>query len=289
VATQPGNPPTPASSSPNNGTGGLVPSNRVVATDVSFDQSTLQASYQNHLFLRASGRFIRFENVNFKHTIFDQCYLRKCVFENCDFTGCRFVNSNLRGSSFSRCTFDYAHFEKTLVDEDILSTSSPSLENLKLYFARALRVNYQSLGNSAAANRAIAIELEATEQHYYNAAWGKSGYYQSEFQGARRLEYIIKWIDFKIMDFIWGNGESAFKLLRTVFLITILMMIPHLIITKNINFSDIVNSLGYTPQVFFGVESPPSYPGWYLTLVNIFRLVLFGFFMSIIVKRYNRR
>jgi hypothetical protein len=43
------------------------------------------------------------------------------------------------------------------------------------------------------------------------------------------------------------------------------------------------------PQVFFGILTPVRYPGSYLTGIAVTRLVAFGFFMSIVIKRFNRR
>lgn len=44
-----------------------------------------------------------------------------------------------------------------------------------------------------------------------------------------------------------------------------------------------------TPEVFLGVSSPPAYPKWYLAIVTLMRLVLVGFLLAIIIKRFNRR
>ena len=48
-------------------------------------------------------------------------------------------------------------------------------------------------------------------------------------------------------------------------------------------------SLADAPQVFLGTRTPSNYEGPYLTAILIVRLIAFGFFMSIIIKRFNRR
>jgi uncharacterized protein YjbI with pentapeptide repeats len=98
----------------------LTESNRVEQKDKKFDADVSDDSYINHLFIRLVAKGKRFTNVDFKYTIFDTCYLRKCTFDTCDFTGCRFIGTNLYESSFTGCKFDYATFERTLVDNDIL-------------------------------------------------------------------------------------------------------------------------------------------------------------------------
>jgi uncharacterized protein YjbI with pentapeptide repeats len=41
-------------------------------------------------------------------------------FSSCGFTGCRFPGDNLYGSTLTGCKFDYAFFERTLVNGEIL-------------------------------------------------------------------------------------------------------------------------------------------------------------------------
>lgn len=119
-------------------------SNRQHHLDEKFDSDVSNVEYSNRLFVRLVAKGKRFENVDFKYTIFDTCYLRNCVFESCDFTGCRFIGTNFYGASFSGCKFDYAVFERTIIDSHILEIGCPGYENLKLRFARTLRMNFQS-------------------------------------------------------------------------------------------------------------------------------------------------
>ncbi|MBD2214241.1 hypothetical protein H6G27_30915 [Nostoc linckia FACHB-104] len=50
-----------------------------------------------------------------------------------------------------------------------------------------------------------------------------------------------------------------------------------------------IESFVNAPQIFLGTLSPSNYPIPYLTFILFIRLVAFGFFMSIIIKRFNRR
>jgi uncharacterized protein YjbI with pentapeptide repeats len=141
----------------------LVNSNREHIVDQRFDADVSNNEFQNMLFLRVVAKGRRFENVDFKYTIFDNTYLRDCVFDSCDFTGCRFIGVNFYGAKFNGCKFDYATFEKTIISNDVLDNCCPGWDNLKLKFARTLRVNFQQLGESESANKAIKVELDATE------------------------------------------------------------------------------------------------------------------------------
>ena len=126
----------------------LANSNREHIVHQRFDTDVSKINYSNKLFLRVVAKGKRFENVDFKYTIFDSTYFRDCVFDSCDFTGCRFVGVNFYGSKFTGCKFDYANFERTIIEGDVLDNCCPGWDNLKLKFARTLRVNFQQLGNS---------------------------------------------------------------------------------------------------------------------------------------------
>ena len=268
----------------------LVRSNRVTETDKRIIGDVSNSKFANHLFVRLVAKGRRFTKVDFQYTIFDSCYLRKCVFDSCNFTGARFNSSNLVDSSFSGCNFDYCSFEKTVVDHDILDTNCPGFENLKLRFARSLRINYQQLGDATSANKAMAIELQATEIHLHKAWRSKESYYRKKYAGLKRVEIFAEWIGFKILDLTWGNGESLIKLSRAVLIILLSMAFLDVLLWRNpYDVHDYITALLQAPPTFFGVLSPSNYPKLYLAFVTFVRLVFIGFFMSIIIKRFNRR
>lgn len=192
----------------------LEDTNRIIVTDRMFVVDVKDASFANHLFVRVAAKRQRFVKVDFKYSLFDTCYFRNCVFDSCDFTGCRFSGSSLHGSTFSGCTFDYSTFERSIVANDILDTGCPRAENLKMRFARTLRMNYQQLGDAESVNKAIGVELQATAVHLYKAWRSNERYYREKYKGCERIKMVEKWASFKTLDLIWGNGESYLKLLR---------------------------------------------------------------------------
>jgi len=268
----------------------LADSKRVEEKDKTFTEDVTDGRYSNYLFTRLIAKGRRFTKVDFKYTIFDACYLRNCVFDSCDFTGCRFTSTSLHGSSFTGCKFDYASFERTLIDSDLLDTGCPGPENLKARFARSLRMNFQQIGDPKGANKAIAVELQATEIHLRKAWSSNESYYRNKYRSWRRTRAFLEWIGFKVLDFVWGNGESILKLLR--FVVAAVLAIA---VIDVIYFGDpdsvraYLNALALAPAVFFGVLSPPNYSTLYLTLILVVRLTTFAFFISIIIKRLNRR
>lgn len=265
-------------------------SGREKLPDKKFDSPVSKEKFINKLFERLVALKVEFKNVDFRYCIFDAAYLRNCSFEDCDFTGCRFLTCNLAGSSFNGCKFDYATFDKTHIDSDILEVGCPGPENLKLKFARSLRLNYQQIGDAKSANKAISIELQATEDHFHKAWISKESYYRKKYKGIDRLKVFGEWIEFKLLDLIWGNGESTWKLCRTVLVVLLIITGVHAIGFGDPNLvKSYIEAMLISPQVFLGIIKPPAYPMLYLTAIFLVRLIMFGFFMSIIIKRFNRR
>lgn len=244
----------------------------------------------NRVWTRLVAKGVTFRNVNFSYSTFEACYIRNCKFDNCDFTGCRFTNSNFHGSTFSECTFDYATFEKTDVDPYILESEAPARENLKMRFARSLRINFQQLGDADSINRAISIELSAKLAHLQKAVFSKESYYRRKYRGLIRLSHLGQLVSFRVMDFVWGNGESAAKLFRTAAIVMLAIGGADAFFFNNKGrVHDYWEGMSRAPQIFMGTLAPSTYPTWYISLIVLVRLVLFGLFMAVLVKRFNRR
>lgn len=268
----------------------LTDNNKINQTDKKFDADVSSGNYSNQLFVRLVAKKRKFTNVDFKYSFFDACYLRDCHFDSCDFTGCRIIGTSFHGSSFSGCKFDYTYFEKTVVDNDILDTGCPGPENLKMRFARGLRMNYQQLGDAASANKAMGVELSATELHLYKAWRSKESYYRSKYKGWKRVKALLEWLEFKVLDLVWGNGESAFKLIRAaIFVLAIISLYDVFMFRDPQVLGNYTHAFFESPQILLGTLTPKDYSSASLTVILFVRLVLFGFFMSILIKRFNRR
>jgi hypothetical protein len=268
----------------------MIDSNREHYIDKKFDANISDADFINKLFLRVVAKKIRFENVKFHYTIFDTCYFRNSVFISCNFTGCRFVGTNFYGAKFSDCDFDYAVFEKTIISCAVLNDCCPGWDNLKLKFARELRVNFQGLGDSKSTNKAIRVELDATDVYLKQSWSSNTKYYRTKYKGIKRISKFFEWLNFRVLDIIWGNGENTLKLIKSILLVNFGMVVVNIIKFKGMkNFDGYIDSLIEMPVLFLGVATPPNYPSWYLAIISLIRLVAMGFFMSIILKRFNRR
>lgn len=270
----------------------LALGNRKVIADY-YIQKSIQdepKAFAFKVYLRLNAKKQSFRNVSFQHSIFDACYFNHCVFDSCDFTGCRFIGCNLHQSAFTNCTFDYATFERTQIDDDILFREAPSKENLKLRFARSLRMNFQQIGDAKSVNKAISLELSATAVYLKKSWLSEEDYYQKKYSGWRRFPQFLKWIEFKILDFIWGNGENTLKLLRTIAITHLLIAIYDTSQFGNPwDLKSYLNSLLNSPGIWFGITAPHQYPIWFTSTVSATRLLGFAFLTAILVKRFGRR
>jgi len=267
----------------------LKDSTRVQYVDKWFDGDETGSGFANAVFTRLIAKERRFMRIDFRYAVFDGCYLRSCVFDSCDFTGCRFVASNLHGSKFPGCKFDYATFDRTDIDSEVLDESCPPFDNLKARFARTLRTNYQQLGDSAGVNKAISIELRAMENHLHKAWHSNESYYRKKYAGVKRFEMWAKWVGFNFSDFVWGNGESPLKLVRTMLLVLVAMALVDAFVWPCAEYAGFLQALISAPQILLGTKTPTAFPGWYLSFVVALRLVAFALFTSVLIKRFSRR
>ncbi|WP_343558993.1 pentapeptide repeat-containing protein [Sphingobacterium sp.] len=258
--------------------------------DQIIDSNLENENFHNKLFIRVGAKGRIFKNVDFSHTYFDNCYFRNIQFDSCVFQGCKFNNCNFQSSSFSGSNFEYSTFEKTFIDSDILNNNCPSHNNLKLKFVRSLRLNFQSLGDSVAVNKAIKIELSATKEYYYEAWHSNTSYYRKKYTNWKRIDFFFKWLNFRIQDYVWGNGESIYKLIRTGLFLWIIFSVLETLMYKNSNsLFEYWKSFLEAPSVFMGIYKPIYYEIWYYTLITVLRFIGFALFTSILIKRYNRR
>jgi len=271
--------------------GYLTDSHRIEHKDKAVREDVVNSDWSNIQLIRLVAIERRFTKVRFRNVTFDACYLRNCQFDSCDFTGAKFSSTNLHGAKFIGCTFNYATFERTIIDDAVLTDNCPAYENQKMWFARSLRMNYQQIGDSAAVNRAIRVELDATETHLRKAWRSNDHYYRAKYSGLiNRVKQFAFWAKFKLMDYIWGNGESIYALLRAVVVLVAAIAVLDLALSPmSFTSTEVVASVWRAPQIFLGVTSPNYITSGWLTIITIVRLIAFGFFMSIVIKRFNRR
>lgn len=272
----------------------LKKGNRVIVTDyyVPGNVEDDQQSMKFKVFVRLNAKKIIFRNVSFLHCIFDGCYIYNCTFDSCDFTGCRFSGSNFHQTAFKGCNFLYATFEQCQIDNDILLSEAPREENLRMHFARSLRVNYQQVGDAKAANVAINVELEATSKYLFKSWKSKETYYKEKYPGLlKSAVQFLRWIRFWVLHFIWGNGESILKLARTIFITLVFIAVYDT--WKNgdpLDLSVYWANFLRSPSIFIGVtDNPIGFSTRALTIISSVMLVSLALFTTLLVKRFSRR
>ncbi|BFT29920.1 hypothetical protein D210916BOD24_10960 [Alteromonas sp. D210916BOD_24] len=233
--------------------------------------------------LRVSAVGKTFEKVDFRYSVFDDCYFRKCKFINCDFTGAQLKNSSFRSSEFVGCKFDYVRFNNTRITNTILDNNQPGFENVALEFAQSLRVNFGQIGDVVGVNKAIKHELMATKTHLKKGAFSSEGWYRDKYTSWERAKFVWNYLTFSTLDFIWGNGESLFKIFRTICLVIFASTLFSIVSGEAL-----INSLQASVVVFLGLDTDalPSKLGIPLVFC---RFVLLGMFVSVLVKRLSRR
>lgn len=268
----------------------LRSSGREVRSDQAIAHDLVGTKFLNHQFQRLVASNKKLTKCDFSFSEFDAAYLRNCTFDSCNFTGCKFTNSNLRGSKFIGCKFDYAQFAQTHVEPEILDTGFPGQENQQQKFARTLRLNFQQIGDAAAANKAIEIELEATRIHLYKAWHSRESYYRKKYQGLDRAKMFAEWLRFVALDFFWGNGESPLKLLRSLAILVVLVALGEVYFLRDGHaLASYTAALVQAPGVLLGVVTPPEFAGLTLAAIASLRYIMIACFVSILIRRLSWR
>jgi hypothetical protein len=266
------------------------PNQKRQVIDSTLNTDVIAADFANTVFIRLVAKERTFRNVDFRFCVFDGCYLRSCQFDSCTFTGCRFIGSNFEGSRFAGSEFDYAVFERTNITPDILDTEAPATENMQRRFARALRVNYQQLGDAQSVNKAIGLELKATEIHLHKAWHSREAYYRAKYRSWERVWAFLEWLEFKTLDILWGNGESLANLIRSICLCLIAIGTTAFLASNSPpDLKLFANSLFYSPAVLFGTLSPTALGPLTLAAIVALRTIGLAMLIAILVKRFSRR
>ncbi len=266
--------------------------NRQVITDHYIPKNVEDevSAFKYKIFNRLNANRIKFKNVSFEHSVFDGCYLRGCVFDSCNFTGCRFIGSNFHQSSFPGSRFDYATFERCQIDSDILTAWIPREENLKMRFARSLRMNFQQIGDAAAVNQAITLELDATSLHLLESWQSEEEFYRKKYRGLQRIRQFLAWVQFWVLHFIWGNGESIAKLLRTIVIAVVFIAIYDAnAANESATIVDYWKSLKAAPAIFLGTLPSSYHSVAAASTIVATKLIALSLLTALLVKRFGRR
>jgi Pentapeptide repeats (8 copies) len=232
----------------------------------------------------ATGKTIL--NTNFSYCILEDCYFKDCIFKDCNFNGAVFRNSNFHASKFENCNFEYAEFHAARFPEYILE-SPPRKENLNQKFAQRLKVNFQNLGEKKLTLLATKAELAATETFLFKAWFEQKhgGYYRSKYPGRKRAIKFLEWSIFRMLKFVWRNGQSFAYLARTTAIaIVAVAVLSYLFRTTEP--VGIIETILKSPALFFG-SYKETVPEYFNAIILVIRLVLFSLFISMLVRKWT--
>jgi len=254
--------------------------------DKEFTAALREADLSRTELVRVFAVGLTFTGVSFKQCVLSSCYFRNCRFIKCDFTGATIKDSILRGAQFEDCSFKYTTWEKTQLDDAFLETCLPSEENLARDLVRSLRVNFSQTGNYEAVNRAASIEVKLTGQHLYNAAYSRQSYYRSKYKGLARLTHALQHVRWKLLDLLWGNGESINRILVSALFAILVAALLYMTSATSIAFGPaFLEALWH----FWGAQYRAPMPSAYVVALTVIRFIMFGLFMAVLVKRLSRR
>lgn len=152
---------------------------------------------------------------------------------------------------------------------------------------RALRVNFSQVGNYEAVNEAASIEVQLTGIHLYNAAYSRQAYYRNRYVGFERLKNGLLHLKWKLLDLLWGNGESVFRVFTSAAFMVV--MASFWLYMRSVEELSYETALKISVLRFCG-DGEFSDSDWPVTLLLVVsQLVLSGFFMAILIKRMSRR
>lgn len=279
---------------------GAIIRNREQRTDVDLETDITGGQFEREIWNRVSAVDRTFTKVSFKFTVFANCYFRRCHFIDCDFTGAVFTDGNLRRTSFRGSQFQYCRFSRTLLEHDVIENIDeylPPRENVQAEFARNLRANYAHVGDTEGVNKAILAELKATRVHLRHAGWPPDDYNRQRYVGKEGWNMKWKYAQFEAFDFLWGNGESPWKIVRTMCLAMLILGViapwndlvasPKVLVfwRDGAFWRAIVRGL----PLFFGVSDSVLAPVPLLTVAAAMRFFILALFTSVFVKRFARR
>lgn len=261
----------------------------IIYTEVEFCKDITNLKHAKSKFNRVIAKKINFSYIDFSFSIFENCYFRNCNFERCKFIGSHFVDSNLRGSTFTGCVFDYSTFKNTHIDLDQISKNLPEMLNVRKLLAQNLRVNFSQIGEFNGVNYFVTEELKTTKKYYQSAAFPKSTYYCHKYYGNKRVVMFFKFISFILLEFLWGHGESIYKILRFTLIIIILSATISFIGSPPNSSIFLYLKSAFVKFILPSDNTSVEYSAVHITFLTYVRYIILALFTSTLIKRLSRR
>jgi len=282
----------------------LQPQNLDIVKEVSFPAEVSDTSFIRSHFIDVGAKETTFRNCNFSHSIFTRAYFRDAKFIECFFVGARFYDCNFRHAKLTQCDFKYATFQGTIIPASEVMANLPEWPNVKRELLQSHRINAQSIGDTDAVRIYVRGEMVALREHYRRARARNEGYYAAKYKGAKkRVEVTWRSFTLWLEREIWGYGEYPITLLRLAVLGPLILSIPvilQVILQAGVPFENVTLShlcsalwegLSSTLSILLGLPQTDllSIHWSIVSIIVLFRYILFGLFIAVVFRRFSKR
>ena len=134
-------------------------------------------------------------------------------------------------------------------------------------------------------NKAASIEVSLTGRHLFLAAYSKQSYYRSKYKGLDRFLQGFRHLQWKLLDLLWGNGESF---CRVFFSGILIILVWSAFLAWQIPEASGMDSFKTILLAFCGAPIQLQLPSVHIAAINAIRFVLVALFMAIFIKRLAR-
>jgi len=239
-----------------------------------------------------------FDRLSFSFVTFVRCYFRDAAFNRVKFEGCRFIDCNFHGARLINCSFDYSEFSNCNVTFDQIKDSLPRWDNVRLIIARNLKTNASGRGEVDDARAFLLVELRALLRVNVGKAFLWTDPYYKKFPITERLSAFgtVAWLLFS--EFVWGHGERLLRIGAVSGLLVVLFAWgyswPGLQITFASSHPTAADYLDFSLSSFTNTGLVRWQPAnmltlWTAHLEGVLGLVLFGFLVAAVFRRFSRR
>jgi hypothetical protein len=163
------------------------------------------------------GKEVTYSDCTFSYSIIERGYFHKAIFINCKFIGARIRESIFRSATFENCDFSYVDFHRCVLPVPQILANLPGYPNVRWELLHNLRANAHSVGDTKWEADVVYHEARTEIEHWRGIANAGTGYYQ-KYSMRQRLTARFHHVRLLAERYIWGHGESLFRLaLSTVF------------------------------------------------------------------------
>ncbi len=168
------------------------------------------------------GKEVTYSDCTFSYSIIERGYFHKANFINCKFIGARIRESIFRSATFENCDFSYVDFHRCVLPVPQLLANLPGFPNVRWELLHNLRANAHSVGDTKWEADVVYHEARTEIEHWRGIANAGTGYYQ-KYSTRQRLVARFHHVRLLAERYIWGHGESLFRLaLSTVFFLIVI-------------------------------------------------------------------